>query len=162
MHLCSIKMSNVEITACSPAEDETLLFVISDPVEQLETFDFLDTLVQLADAAFEDRRFVKLPVVSHNSLIVKGQRFTTFAMPLFSSRRTLPQRDVGISGCPFLFCTYTSINAAPFVWFDVLCAVSRCTSYRKVSFPNVTKACHVCRTVPAHQDCLTTYHRAAD
>jgi hypothetical protein len=58
-------------------------------------------------------------VVSYCSLIVNGQRLTTFALPLFSSRRTLPQRDVGISGCPFLFCTYTSMYAAPFV--NVMC-----------------------------------------
>lgn len=77
MHLCSIKMSNVEITACSPAEDETLLFVVPDPVEQLETFDFLDTLVLLADAAFEDPRFVKLPVVASDLLlqVVISERF---------------------------------------------------------------------------------------
>ena len=63
--------------------------------------------------------------VTYKSLIVNGQRFITFAFPVFSNLRTLPYRSVGISGCPSLFCTYTTA-----VWLlSLICTlytVSRC------------------------------------
>ena len=64
MYFGSIEMPKVEIPACSPAEHEALLFVVPDPVEQSDAFDLVCGLVLLADAAFKDGRFVKLPVVA--------------------------------------------------------------------------------------------------
>ena len=47
---------------------------------------------------------------SYSSWMVNGQRLTALAYLSLRSLLTLPERDVGISGCPLLFNTYVNMT----------------------------------------------------
>ena len=112
MHLCSVRMSDIKVSAGAPPEDETLFSFVHYPVKQPEASYFPRCLIGLAYAAFKGIGFVQLSVVTaHFFAVVAVIQRLSFSVSAYSSR---------VDGMCLLKAVFDS---------GILCDISVCQRY---------------------------------